>query len=144
MTVEAMATQKLGSTSTTAERVEALSSILDGTLVARATGVSPTAVKNWIDGTEPRTDAMMAIDDLRSVVAALLDSGFEPERVRSWLLSRNEDWLEGKRPIDEIAQVPTLVLGAAVDAVNIRRFGPDAAASAEVGPLPRADSGDEA
>lgn len=129
------AERRLGTSSTPAERVEALIEILDSTLVARAAGVSPTAVRNWIEGAAPRTDAAMTIDDMRSVVAVLLRGGFEPERVRSWLLSRNPDWLEGERPIDEISRVPAVVLAAAHDAVTVHRFGPAAAASAENGPL---------
>lgn len=128
--------RKLGSFSTNAERVEALVSILDATLVARAAGVTPTAVRNWIDGAEPRTDAAMTIDDLRSLVATLLGGGFESERVRSWLLSRNEDWLGGGRPIDEISRVPSVVFAAANDALAVLRFGPEVAASLEGGPLP--------
>lgn len=134
--------RKLGSFSTTSERVEALVSILDAALVARATDVTPTAVRNWIDGAEPRTDAAMTIDDLRSLVATLLGSGFEPERARSWLLSRNEDWLEGKRPIDEISRVPSAVLAAAHDAVTVHRFGSDSAASLQGGPLPSMPGGE--
>jgi hypothetical protein len=130
--------RKLGSFSTTTERVEALTSILDAPLVARAAGVSPAAVRNWIDGAEPRTDAAMALDDLRSVVAALVDGGFEPRRVKNWLLSRNSEWLAGERPIDEIARVPTMVLGAAHDAISVHRFGPEVAASLEGGAIPPA------
>lgn len=135
MMLQMSAERRLGSASTTAERVEALTEILDSTLVARATGVSSTAVRNWVEGAEPRTDAAMTIDDLRSAVAVLLEGGFEPERVRSWMLSRNRDWLEDKRPIDEISRVPTVVLGAAQDALTVQRHGPDAAASVENGPL---------
>lgn len=136
------AEQKLGSFSTTAERVEVLAAILDAPLVARAAGVSPKAVRNWADGAEPRTDAAMTIDDLRSVVAALIEGGFEPRRVKSWLLSRNSDWLGGKRPIDEISRVPAVVLGAAHDALTVHRFGPEAAASLEGGPVPPTNEGD--
>jgi hypothetical protein len=126
----------LGSSSTTAERVRALVAILDVGLVARVAGVTPTAVRNWMDGSEPRTDAAMTIDDLRSVVATLLDGEFEPNRVRSWLLSRNQDWLQGARPLDEISRVPAVVLGAAGDAVVVHRYGPEAAAGREGGPVP--------
>jgi hypothetical protein len=135
MTVAPAAERKLGSFSTTAERVEALIEILDGPLVARAAHVTSTAVRNWMEGAEPRTDAAMTLDDLRLVVAVLLDGGFEPERIKSWLLSRNVDWLEAKRPIDEISQTPGLVHAAANDAVAVHRFGLAAAASAEAGPL---------
>jgi hypothetical protein len=135
MTAGLAVERKLGSFSTTAERVDALTEILDGPLVARAASVTSTAVRNWMEGAEPRTDAAMTLDDLRSVVAVLLDGDFEPERIKSWLLSRNDDWLEAKRPIDEISRTPGLVLAAAHDAVAVRRFGPQAAASAEAGPL---------
>jgi len=67
---------------------------------------------------------------------ALLDGGFEPDRVKSWLLSRNDDWLEGGRPIDELSRVPTVVMGAARDAIAVHRFGSDVAASLEGGPFP--------
>lgn len=126
----------LGSSSTTAERVQALVAVLDAGLVARVAGVTSAAVRNWMDGAEPRTDAAMTIDDLRSVVAILLDGEFEPNRVKSWLLSRNQDWLQGARPLDEISRVPAVVLGAASDAVMVHRYGPEAAASREGGPLP--------
>jgi hypothetical protein len=128
--------RKLGSSSTTSERVDALVSILDAPLVARSAGVTPAAVRNWIDGAEPRTEAAMTIDDLRSLVAVLLEGGFEAGRVKSWLLSRNKDWLSDGRPIDEISRIPSVVLAAANDAVNVHRFGADAAAVAEDGPFP--------
>lgn len=135
MTVGLAAEKKLGSFSTTTERVEALTDILDGALVAKAANVTPTAVRNWMEGVEPRTDAAMTLDDLRSVVAILIDGGFEAERVRSWLLSRNVDWLEAKRPIDEIARIPGIVLAAAQDAIAVHRYGSEAAASTEGGPF---------
>lgn len=138
--------RRLVSSSTTAERVDALAEIVGGKLVARAADVSPTAVRNWTEGAEPRTDAAMTIDDLRSVVFLLVEGGFESERIRSWLLSRNRDWLESKRPIDEISRVPSVVLAAAHDAIAVHRFGPEAAASVEGGPLsmePKAKEGDE-
>lgn len=135
MTVTA-AERKLSASSTTAERVEALASILGPRLVARATGVTSNAVRNWIEGAEPRADAAMTIDDLRSLVGALLDGGFEPERVRSWLVSRNDEWLDGQRPIEEISRIPLVVHGAARDALAVHRFGPEAAASIEGGPFP--------
>ena len=131
----------LGTSSTTAERVQALVSVLDAALVARVAGVTSAAVRNWMDGAEPRIDAAMTIDDLRSVVAILLDGGFERNRVRSWLLSRNDDWLQGARPLDEISRVPAVVLGAASDAVMVHRHGPEAAASREGGPVPPTGAG---
>jgi hypothetical protein len=128
VTVDSRAIQELGSATTTQERVKALTAILDTGLVARATKVSTTAVRNWAEGTEPRTDPAMTVDDLRSIVAVLVDGGFEPPRVRSWLLSRDFDWLEGKRPLDEISRVPAVVLSAATDSVLVHQHGPAAAA----------------
>jgi hypothetical protein len=100
-------------------------------LVARATSVSSTAVRKWAEGTEPRSEAAMAIDDLRALTVVLLEGGFEPERIRSWLVSRDYDWLDGARPLDEVAKRPGLVMSAAHDAVIVHRFGPEAAAAAE-------------
>lgn len=133
--------RQLSASSTTAERVQALVGILDASLVARVAGVTPAAVRNWMDGAEPRTDAAMTIDDLRSVVAILIDGGFEPNRVRSWLLSRNQDWLQGARPLDEVSRVPAVVLGAASDAVMVHRHGAEAAARREGGPMPPTGGG---
>lgn len=93
----------------------------------KAAKVSSTAVRKWIDGTEPRADAAMTIDDLRSVVVVLLEAGFEPARVRSWFLSRDRQWLEDERPLDCLSRMPITVLSAANDAAMIHRFGPEAA-----------------
>ncbi len=123
MTTPAPTAEMLGSASTTSERVQALAAILDMSLVARAAEVSPTAVKNWLDGAEPRADGAMAIDDLRSVVFVLLEGGFEPRRIRSWILSRDFEWLEGKRPLDVIVHQPMSVLSAAENAAIVHRFG---------------------
>ena len=128
VSVGSVATEKLGPTSTAGERVEGLVDVLDVPLVAKAAKVSSTAVRKWIDGTEPRADAAMTIDDLRSVVVVLLEAGFEPARVRSWFLSRDRAWLEGERPLDCLSRTPITVLSAANDAAMIHRFGPEAAA----------------
>jgi hypothetical protein len=122
--------KSFGSTSTTSERVQALVDLLDVPMVARAAGVSLTAVRKWIEGTEPRADAAMAIDDLRSVVVVLLEAGFEPARIHSWLGSRDREWLDENRPIDCIRRKPMSVLSAANDAVNMHRFGAQSAAHA--------------
>jgi hypothetical protein len=127
--MSAVATEKLGATSTTSERVEGLAAILDVPLVAQAASVSPTAVRKWINGTEPRPKTAMAIDDLRGVVVVLLKGGFEPARIRSWLFTRDHHWLEDKRPVDCLASNPIMVLSAANDAVMVHRFGPSAAAN---------------
>jgi hypothetical protein len=127
--VQEIAKKKLGPTSTLSEQVEGLVDVLDDVaLVAKAVRVSSTAVRKWIDGTEPRAEAAMAIDDLRSVVVVLLEAGFEPARVRSWFLSRDRDWLEGESPLGCLSRTPITVLSAANDAAMIRRFGPEAAA----------------
>jgi hypothetical protein len=128
VSVETLAAEKLGPTSTASERVAGLVDVLDIPLVAKAAKVSSTAVRKWIDGTEPRADAAMTIDDLRSVVVVLLEAGFEPARVRSWFLSRNRAWLEGERPLDRLSRTPISVLSAANDAAMIHRFGSEAAA----------------
>src|SRR6185295_7222187 len=117
MTIGSAAVNYLGDASTTRERVACLVKVLDKNLVARAAKVSATAVHNWEKGTEPRTDAAMSIDDLRSIVAILLEGGFEPSRVRSWLISRNAEWLNERRPVDEVSRRPAMVLSAAHDAV---------------------------
>ena len=122
------AIENLRPTSTASERVKGLVEVLDIPLVAKAAKVSSTAVRKWIDGTEPRADAAMTIDDLRSVVVVLLEAGFEPARVRSWFLSRDREWLEDERPLDCLSRIPITVLSAANDAAMIHRFGPEAAA----------------
>lgn len=130
MTVPTGVSVKFGPTSTTSERVEALSQMLEVPLVARAADVSPTAVRKWIDGTEPRADAAMTIDDLRAAVVVLLEAGFEPARIRSWLVSRDRYWLEGERPVECLARKPMSVLSAANDAAHAHLFGPQATAEA--------------
>jgi hypothetical protein len=122
--------EKLGATSTTNERVECLTVILDVPLVAKTAGVSATAVRKWLKGTEPRPETAMAIDDLRSVVVVLLEAGFEPARIRSWFFTRNPQWLDNERPIDCLISRPIMVLSAANDAAMIHRFGPSAGAHA--------------
>jgi hypothetical protein len=112
--------QKLGPTSTVRERVQGLIAVLEVPFVAKTIKVSYTAVRKWQNGTEPRADLAMAIDDLRSVVAVLLEAGFEPSRIRSWLLSRDRVWLKGKRPIDCLADRPVEVLSAAKEAAAIQ------------------------
>ncbi len=106
------------------ERVQALTDVLDVPLVAKAIEVSYTAVRKWQSGTEPRADVAMAIDDLRSVVVVLLEAGFEPSRIRSWLLSRDRARLKGKRPIDCLADRPVSVVRAATEAAMIHTAGP--------------------
>jgi hypothetical protein len=98
--------------------------MLEVPLVAKATDVSPTAVRKWIEGTEPRADAAMTIDDLRATVVVLLEAGFEPVRIRSWLLSRDPYLLDSKRPVDCLASKPMSVLSAANNAATVHRFGP--------------------
>jgi len=122
--------EKFGPTSTTSERVEALAATLEVALVAKAADVTPTAVRKWIGGTEPRAEAAIAIDDLRAVVVVLLEAGFEPARIRSWLVSRDQYWLDGARPVECLAVKPMSVLSAANDAANAHRFGPQATAAA--------------
>jgi hypothetical protein len=106
------------------ERVQALTDVLDVPLVAKAIEVSYTAVRKWQNGTEPRADVAMAIDDLRSVVVVLLEAGFEPSRIRSWLLSRDRARLSGERPIDCLADRPVPVLSAATKAAMVHTVGP--------------------
>jgi hypothetical protein len=125
-----MTPEKLSATATTSERVEGLTYILDVPLVAKTAGVSSTAVRKWMKGAQPRAEMAMAIDDLRSVVVVLLDAGLERERIRSWLFTRNPQWLENERPIDSLSRHPILVLSAANDAAMVHRFGPSAAAHA--------------
>jgi hypothetical protein len=109
LSVQTDSLQKLRPTSTVRERVQALTDVLDLPLVAKAIEVSYTAVRKWQNGTEPRADVAMAIDDLRSVVVVLLEAGFEPSRIRSWLLSRDRARLKGQRPIDCLVDRPVPV-----------------------------------
>lgn len=119
--------------STLDERIRVLAFVLDTQSIALATGVSATSVRKWMDGTEPRRDAARVIDDLRQVVLVLLESGFEPARIKSWLLSRDSNSLDGERPLECVSIMPGKVLRAANSAVITHRSGPDPAAPTAVG-----------
>jgi len=97
---------------------------LPASQIARAVGVTVSAVRNWSTGqAEPRTDAAITLDDLRATTKALLDGGMEPERVARWLISR--DPKSRQRPLDAIASRPTEVLAAAFDEVLEKKLADD-------------------
>jgi hypothetical protein len=141
VSADSAAAGNLGAASTTSERIATLVAILDTSVVCRAADVSSTTVRNWIDGTEPRPDAAITIDDLRSLALLLLEGGFEPPRIRSWLLSRDFAWLQGERPLEQVSKRPATVLSAAQDAVNVFRFGPEGSAFPSPGDEPASRNG---
>jgi hypothetical protein len=51
-------------------------------------------------------------------------AGFEPLRVKSWLLSRDTDSLDGERPLECVTATPGKVLHAASIAAAGRRLDP--------------------
>lgn len=109
----------LGPTATTAERVNGLLGLgLHPADIGTALGgTTASTLRNWIAGdTEPRADAAISLDDLRATARALLEAGLEPQRVVSWLISRDPRF-EGQRPIDILATTPTRVLSAAFEQV---------------------------
>lgn len=108
----------LAPTATISERVKGLLGLgLPAAEIAKAVGVGSTStLRNWATGdTEPRADAVIALDDLRVTATVLLDGGLEPERAVSWLLSRDPKHLENERPIDIVRTAPMKVLAAAHD-----------------------------
>lgn len=110
--------EKLRQRSTTPQRVKGLLELLSVSLVAKATGVSISTVRNWSAGNgDPRPDAALALDDLRAVAETLLRGGMAPDEVSGWLISRDPN--TKLRPIDEIAKRPTEVLAEAVSEVMI-------------------------
>lgn len=110
--------EQLRQRSTTTERVRGLLDLLGPSLIAHATGVSVSSVRNWSAGQgQPRPTAALALDDLRAVAKTLLDGEMEPNEVAAWLISRNPR--TGERPIDLIAKRPTEVLGEATSEVLV-------------------------
>jgi hypothetical protein len=109
----------LAPTATTGERIEGLLGLgLHPDDISTALGgTSPSTMRNWIAGTtEARSNAALALDDLRATAKALLDAGLEPKRVANWLISRNERF-DGQRPIDVLPANPTAVLSAAFERI---------------------------
>lgn len=104
----------LGNTATTEEVLRGLFVLgLSTSHVATATGASVSAVRNWLsDGVEPRADAAITLDDLRTVARILLDGGMEPARIGRWLTRRSTT--THARPLDEIASDPTSVIDSAL------------------------------
>lgn len=112
--------QALRSSSTTAERIEALLALgIPPEILARGLGVrSASTLRNWTSAKiAPRPTTAITLDDLRLTAQVLLEGGLPPARIGSWLISRNAEWLAGERPIDCIATTPMRVLSAAQDTV---------------------------
>jgi hypothetical protein len=108
----------LSPVSTTQERIAALLKIgLPASELRKAIGVSEATIRNWNEqATVPRGGALRALDDLRTSIVALHESGLEGERAVGWLTSRNLGrWLRGARPIDTLAIDPLLTLAAIQD-----------------------------
>lgn len=104
----------LGPTATAAERVRGLLAIgLTPAVIGIATRSSASTIRNWsIGATQPRSDAMIALDDLRTVAKALLEL-VGPERAALWLTSRDPARFGGLRPVEMIPLDPMEVLAAA-------------------------------
>jgi hypothetical protein len=119
--------------------------------IARCSGVSQSALRNWSAGSaQPRPAAAVVLDDLRTIAKVLLDGGIATDRAVIWLTSRDPDRFHDCRPLDLIRTEPMSVLAAAHGAVldaNHRRGGPHAprplrplGATSPNGSLPVSDS----
>jgi DNA-binding transcriptional regulator YiaG len=103
----------LAPTASAQERIAALVACgLSVDELADALQVSESTIRNWQDGGTPRKAADRALDDLRTIVAALADSGVSGSRAASWLRSRNSA-CGYERPLDLILRDPLLSLAAA-------------------------------
>jgi hypothetical protein len=98
---------------TISERVHGLLEIgLHASDIAKTTGVSVSALRNWSTGqARPRPDASIALDDLRASARILLEGGMHPDRIAQWLAGWNPK-IEG-RPLDIIGTRPMDVRAAA-------------------------------
>jgi hypothetical protein len=105
--------RSLAPAATTSERVRGLLAIgLHASEIARTTSVTVSALRNWSSGqAEPRPEAAIALDDLRSTAKILLDDGMEPARVAHWLRGWNPQL--GARPLERVATAPADVRKAA-------------------------------
>lgn len=125
MSPETELAELLAPTATHAERVRGLLELVDVPTLAEATGARASTLRNWRAGSgRPRRPAAIIVDDLRTVAKILLDNGVEPERITSWLTSRDPDFYEGMRPVDVIRHDPMDVFAAAYavrDDVGLRR-----------------------
>lgn len=106
-------------TATTQERVRGLLEVgLQTRHLASVTGVSDGAIRTWLAGAvEPRPNASIVLDDLRTTIKLLLDHGLEPERAALWITSRDPERFGDDRPIDVLPKRPSSVLAAAVGQV---------------------------
>jgi len=101
-------------TATAAERTQGLLVLLHPTVLADAIGVKVSSIRNWASGqSQPRSNAAIALDDLRTTAKLLLDGGLDPERVSAWLTSRDPSYWDGMRPVEAIRLDPMDVFAAA-------------------------------
>jgi hypothetical protein len=104
----------LAPTSTTSERTRGLLVLLHPTILADAVGVKVTSLRNWSSGqSQPRSDAAIALDDLRATAQVLIDADVDANRAAAWLTSRDPSTWEGMRPVEKIRIDPMDVLAAA-------------------------------
>ena len=90
--------------------------------LAEITGVSVSAVRNWASGqAEPRKNPDIVLDDLRAAAQILLTGGLEPAQASRWLVSRDTQTFDNRRPIDLLPTQPMSVLAAAHEVVLERR-----------------------
>jgi DNA-binding transcriptional regulator YiaG len=105
----------LAPTASAGERIAALRGTgLSAEDIAQALGVSANTIRSWgEDGVAPRRSTERALDDLRLIVLALIESGIGDAQAAMWLRSRNRDFLEGARPLDSLRDDPLMVIAAA-------------------------------
>jgi hypothetical protein len=117
----------LDPTSSMSDRVRALIALVGAAELAAATSsgyggdTKESTIRNWANGqAEPRRNASITVDDLRTAAKLLLDAKKTPDETRHWLLSRNTALIlhgaqdDPLRPIDLIRDQPTRVFREAL------------------------------
>lgn len=104
---------------TTREVVRGLSLVgISAVTLAEIAGVTESAVRNWSSGqAQPKANAAIIIEDLRTAAWTLLGSLRDPERVGSWFMRRHP--MIRERPIDVIASNPTQVIDLAFEEAGV-------------------------
>lgn len=115
MTTDTELEKLLGPAATTAERLLGLSMVgIPISTVATLTQAKPSTVRNWSSGkAEPRQPMALLVDDVRAVASVLLRGGLPANRIGAWFRSRDQDFLDGLRPVETVVTDPMRVLSAA-------------------------------